>query len=233
VKPSANATIFERSVLRSRSASRLGYGKPATLEIREGGVLARSLTVKFAETRTASLRPKSPHPVPLPPGGRGWQGCGVAQRGARRGREAQNGEALAGEPSFALRVVLDTVDMDRPVRFDHTCSFVTKEVHDEAADRSLPAELRAQKLAAAHELPEHPFCRRLVSAKLARRPRPRSSHSLPSVVDASCFQNSRSRRPPSPAWRERAGVRVERIERGWIASRVGSFTSREIIVALG
>jgi len=55
-------------VLRSRSASRLGYGKPATLEIREGGVLARSLTVKFAETRTASLRPKSPHPVPLPPG---------------------------------------------------------------------------------------------------------------------------------------------------------------------
>jgi hypothetical protein len=26
-------------------------------------------------------------------------------------REAQNGEALAGEPSFALRVVLDTVDI--------------------------------------------------------------------------------------------------------------------------
>jgi hypothetical protein len=92
-------------------------------------------------------------------------------------REAQNGEALAGEPSFALRVVLDTVDMDRPVRFDHTCSFVTKEVHDEAADRSLPAELRAQKLAAAHELPEHPFCRRLVGE--ARAPSASALESLP------------------------------------------------------
>jgi hypothetical protein len=159
-------------------------------------------------------------------------------------REAQNGEALAGEPSFALRVVLDTVDMDRPVRFDHTCSFVTKEVHDEAADRSLPAELRAQKLAAAHELPEHPFCRRLVSAKLARRPRPRSSHSLPSVVDASCFQNSRSRRPPSPAWRKRAGVRAgviavsrasagafSRFSGGWLGRGVaGAAVSRAPVV---
>jgi hypothetical protein len=144
-------------------------------------------------------------------------------------REAQNGEALAGEPSFALRVVLDTVDMDRPVRFDHTCSFVTKEVHDEAADRSLPAELRAQKLAAAHELPEHPFCRRLVSAKLARRPRPRSSHSLPSVVDASCFQNSRSRRPPSPAWRERAGViAVSRASAGAFSRFSGGWLGRGV-----
>src|SRR5271166_6153644 len=144
--------------------------------------LARSLTVKFAETRTASLRPRSLTPALSRQAGEGGQDAALHGLGLGEDlgvREAHNGEALAGEPSFALPVVLGTVDMDRSVRFDHERLFVTKEVHDESADRRLPAELQAQKLPAAHESPEHPFGLRLLSAQRARRPRTCSSHPPP------------------------------------------------------
>jgi hypothetical protein len=71
-------------------------------------------------------------------------------------REAQNGKALALQPSIALRVTRPTrlgfvrfaVQLD-----DHACGG-TEEIRDVGPDRHLPPELQATKAPAAHLLPE-------------------------------------------------------------------------------
>jgi hypothetical protein len=54
--------------------------------------------------------------------------------------------------------------MDRSIQFDHQPFPMAIEIHDEASDRHLTAELQAQQAAITEQAPERFFGRRLLSA---------------------------------------------------------------------
>ncbi len=88
--------------------------------------------------------------------GEGLKDCALHELGVLTDlvvREPQDREAGSMEPGFPVGVVFREPLVDRAVGFDHERSTGTQEVHDEAPDCGLPAELPPAEPFPAQELP--------------------------------------------------------------------------------